>query len=183
MRDYAVATGTGNGQGGVRHPKKSGSVLIQRTQIENAFIDSHQRSYRMRRMCAVLGVSASGYYGWKRRPISQRKGQDAGLLTKIKRIHRDSLESYGALQVWRALREESIVCDEHRVARLRRQDGIETRWRKQFNITTHRHTRWVAPNLLNRNFSVGRPNTARVGDFTFIPARGGWLYLAVLLDL
>jgi transposase InsO family protein len=135
-------------------------------------------------MCLVLGVSPSGYYGWKSRSPSQRKTQEAGLLEDIRRIHRDSHESYGTIKVWKALHAAGLNCGKHRVARLRRQHGIETKRRRQFRITTQsRHTRWVAPNLLERNFSAGQPNEVWVGDVTYIPTRSGWLYLAVLLDL
>jgi putative transposase len=49
--------------------------------------------------------------------------------------------------------------------------------------TRSKHTKWIAPNHLNRCFEVERPNQVWVGDVTFIATRSGWLYLAVLLDL
>ena len=48
---------------------------------------------------------------------------------------------------------------------------------------TANHALPIAPNLLARNFSVARANTAWVGDMTCIPTREGWLYLAMVLDL
>jgi transposase InsO family protein len=41
----------------------------------------------------------------------------------------------------------------------------------------------VAPNLLERNFSVTAPNVAWCGDVTYIWTEEGWLYTSVLLDL
>jgi transposase InsO family protein len=44
----------------------------------------------------------------------------------------------------------------------------------------------VAPNVLNRQFKVEQVKDvtrAWAGDITFIPVQGGWLYLAVVLDL
>ena len=41
----------------------------------------------------------------------------------------------------------------------------------------------LIPNLLNRQFTVTRPNTAWVTDITYIWTWQGWLYLAVVLDL
>ena len=41
----------------------------------------------------------------------------------------------------------------------------------------------VAPNQLNREFTVQTPNTISVGDITYLPTGEGWLYLAVVLDL
>ena len=37
--------------------------------------------------------------------------------------------------------------------------------------------------MLDRHFTVNRPDRAWAGDITFIPTREGWLYVAVLLDL
>ena len=41
----------------------------------------------------------------------------------------------------------------------------------------------IAPNVLDRQFHADAPNQKWVADFTFIPTREGWLYLAVVLDL
>jgi transposase InsO family protein len=40
-----------------------------------------------------------------------------------------------------------------------------------------------APNVLGREFTVDAPDTAWVGDITYLWTQEGWLYLAVLLDL
>ena len=49
--------------------------------------------------------------------------------------------------------------------------------------TDSRHGLGVAPNVLDRQFAVERPNQAWVSDITYLPTREGWLYLAVVLDL
>jgi transposase InsO family protein len=41
----------------------------------------------------------------------------------------------------------------------------------------------VADNLLDRQFTVQKPNQVYVGDITYIHTREGWLYLAVVIDL
>ena len=41
----------------------------------------------------------------------------------------------------------------------------------------------MAPNQLNRAFTVTAPDTVYVGDITYLPTGEGWLYLAVVLDL
>jgi putative transposase len=41
----------------------------------------------------------------------------------------------------------------------------------------------VAPNQLNREFTVPAPDKVYVGDITYLPTGEGWLYLAVVLDL
>ena len=135
-------------------------------------------------MCRVLKVSASGYYGWVVRPSSSRCEANKQLLTQIQRIHKESREAYGSLKTWKALDDQGIACGKHRVARLRRMNGIEARRRRRFKVTTNsKNTEWIAPNLLNRCFRAERPNQVWVGDVTSIATRMGWLYLAVLLDL
>ena len=41
----------------------------------------------------------------------------------------------------------------------------------------------IAPNRLNREFTVEAPNQAWVTDITYIRTWQGWLYLAVVVDL
>ena len=38
------------------------------------------------------------------------------------------------------------------------------------------------PNLVNRDFSAGKPGEKMVGDITYIPTWEGWLYLALVID-
>jgi putative transposase len=129
-------------------------------------------------------VSASGYYGWIARPVCQRTEANKQLLRQIERIHRESREAYGSLKTWRTLKDEGMACGKHRVARLRRENGIEAKRRRRFKVTTNsKNTEWIAPNRLNRCFRSERPNQIWVGDVTAIATRMGWLYLAVLLDL
>jgi putative transposase len=41
----------------------------------------------------------------------------------------------------------------------------------------------LIPNILQRQFTVARPNKAWVTDITYIRTWEGWLYLAVVMDL
>ena len=41
----------------------------------------------------------------------------------------------------------------------------------------------MAPNLLERDFSPGQPNSTWATDITYVGTRQGWLYLAVVVDL
>lgn len=149
-----------------------------------SFIQSQRGHHSVGTMCRVLRVGRSGFYAWLSREPSARAQSDQKLLRQIERVHRQHRGHSGALKTWRVLRLQGVECGKHRVARIRAQNGIVAKRRKRFVVTTRsKGNRWVAPNLLNREFETEQPNQAWVGDVTFVPTRQGWLYLAVMLDL
>lgn len=140
--------------------------------------------FRVRVMCAVLGVSSSGFYGWARRPVSCREQENRRLLSRIQSVHFETAGNYGAVKTWETLRREGESCGRHRVARLRRINGIIAKRMRRFRAAyAARNSASAAPNLLDQNFTADSPNRIWVGDITFIPTRKGWLYLAVQVDL
>lgn len=152
--------------------------------MKYAFMQRHAGQFSLTGMCRVLSVSRSGYYAWCHREPSAHQRDDLALAAHVRRIHAASREAYGARKVWKALVAEGIACGRHRVARVRREYGIEARRRRRFKVTHYarRHKR-TAPDLVRRQFRAEHPNQCWVGDVTFISTRVGWLYLAVLIDL
>lgn len=55
--------------------------------------------------------------------------------------------------------------------------------RKFVSTTSSDHELSVAPNLMDRNFTVEELNTVWVSDITYIRTDDGWRYLTVVLDL
>lgn len=152
--------------------------------MKYAFIGRYQAQFPVRSLCRVLGVSTSGYYAWRNRPLNSRVQSNQVLLQQIRVIHVQSRCTYGAVKTWKALVQQGVMCGKNRVANLRRQHGIEAKRRKRFKITMQsRQPHWAAPNLLDRVFQAARPNRKWVGDVTFVGTRSGWLYLAIMLDL
>jgi putative transposase len=152
--------------------------------VKYAFIRQHRERYSLKALSKVLHISRSGYYDWLKRAPSVRAQANNALLEHIRTVHRQHRRAYGALKTWRYLNSAGIACGKHRVARLRKQAGIEAQRKRRFRlIVEHHHTPKAAPDLLQRQFSSSAPNRAWVGDMTFIRTRQGWLYLVVLLDL
>lgn len=139
----------------------------------------------MRKLCEVLGVSPSGYYAWRSRPVSAREQANAVLLEQIQEIFEGSRKTYGSPRVHASLQRQGINVGCQRVARLMRHHGLVAKQRRRrLPVTTQREAGDpVAPNLLNQQFKTAQPNTQWAGDFTYIDTAEGWLYLAVLLDL
>lgn len=137
-------------------------------------------------MCAVLGVSRSGYYSWCCRPQSLRSREDRRLGAQVRAAFEQSRGQYGSPRVHRALRQQGVRCSRKRVERLMRQEGIESRRRRRFRVRTTRPVpgRIVAPNRLGRQWaSVQEPDRVWVCDLTYLWTQEGWLYLAVVLDV
>lgn len=136
-------------------------------------------------MCRVLGVSRSGLYASRRRPLkSSRQDADAELIEHIRRVHSASRETYGSPRIHADLRSSGIRVGHTRVERLMRENGIRAQVRRPFRRTTDsNHDHPIAPNLLDREFDPKRPNQVWATDITYIWTREGWLYLAVVMDL
>ncbi len=100
------------------------------------FMADHRRTYPVQRMCAVLGVAASGFYGWLRREPSARQQANAALAVRIREIHETSRQTYGYPRIHAELCEAGEVVGKHRIARLMTRMGLKTRCRCRFRITT-----------------------------------------------
>jgi putative transposase len=152
--------------------------------VKFAFIEAEKAGYPIVVLCDVLGVSCSGYYAWKGRPASARAQADAALVVDIRASYAASRGTYGSTRVHRDLQAGGRRIGKNRVARVMQREGIQARRKRRFRRTTDsNHTFAIAPNILERNFDVALPNTAWVGDVTYVWTLEGWLYLAVIVDL
>lgn len=135
--------------------------------------------FRVRLMCRVLSVSASGYYVWSQRTSSKQTCARAELDTQAKAEFERRKRRAGAPRLSRHLRR-----GRRQVAQNPRRQGLRAKAARKYKATTNsNHAPPVAENLLKQNFTAQRPNQAWVGDITYISTDEGWLYLAVILDL
>ena len=136
-------------------------------------------------MCRVLKVSRSGYYAWSVRPVSRRKHENRKLLEAIRKVYLESRRRYGSPRVYQQLRENGVFCGRHRVARLMRQNSLVCTRSIRYKCAEKSKQRRlnVAANVLDRQFQVSRPNRVWAGDITCFWTGGGWLHLAIVMDL
>jgi putative transposase len=117
-------------------------------------------------------------------PASQRQREDERLKVEVRTIHNGSQQRCGSLRVHRQLRMKGRRVGRKRVERIMREERLAARPKRRFRKTTDSdHGLAVAPNLLERRFTVDEPDKVWVGDLTYIWTLEGWLYLALLLDL
>lgn len=148
------------------------------------FIEQYRHRFPIRTLCRLMRVSASGYYAWRKRPLSKRAQEDAELATEIIRIHDESHETYGYRRIYYALLALGKKVSRRRVARLMRRLERQGRQYRRYVVTTKPGKRLPdVPDRLDRHFTANRPNQFWVADITYVGTNQGWLYLAAVLDL
>ena len=147
-------------------------------------IEEHRGEYPVSLLCETLEVSVSGYYDWRKRPMSQHAQADAELAEQMQAAYYAHRKVYGSPRLYVELREQGISCSRKRIARLMRELGLCARRARHHTRTTCSDPdARVASNVLNRHFVAARPNEKWTGDITAVWTYEGWLYLAVVLDL
>jgi putative transposase len=135
-------------------------------------------------MCGWLGVSKSGYYEWRSRPLSAAAKRRELLKIKIKALFEANNEEYGYRRIHATLVRGGEQCCPELVRELMRELGLEPcqpkPWRH--SLTEQDGQAGPVPDLVNRDFTAEKPGQKMVGDITYIPTWQGWLYLALVID-
>ena len=147
------------------------------------FINDHRHEHGVATMCRVLGANRAGFYAWLHNPLSDRAIEDQRLLALIRASHTASGRVYGARRVFADLREAGERCGKNRVTPIMHAHKIKAQRGYKAPRAVHGRPSILAPNTLNREFTVDAPDKVWVTDITYIRTWQGWLYLAVVLDL
>ncbi len=149
------------------------------------FVDEHRAVWPVRMMCAVLGLSASGYYAWRARPQSRRSAANEALLGDIRLIH---AESSGDL--WLAARARCAAGPRTpgRAIPHRAPDAPRRHPRAGGAAPPgqdHRQPSWLSDRSKQARPQLpgGGSKPVWLADLTYIPTVEGWLYLAAILDM
>jgi putative transposase len=92
---------------------------------------------------------------------------------------------YGSPRIWRVLKKKGMKVGKQTVEDLMREMGLKGRPKRRYRSTTDsNHSQPIAPNLLERKFSVTEVDAVWLSDITYLPlAGGGFVYLCVVMDL
>jgi putative transposase len=131
-----------------------------------------------------MEVSRSGYYKFLKNSHQKSVDKDFKLLSQVRHIHQKSRGTYGARRMVIELQTAGYPVGRYKARNLMKKAGVSAKMPKKFKKTTDsRHKLPVAPNLLNQQFQVDRPNKVWCSDITYLWTLEGWLYLAVIIDL
>jgi len=136
----------------------------------------------VRAMCALLGVSAGGYYAWLDRPMSKRELEDAELLIEIRRVFVQSNQSYGSPRIYRKLKQEGLFVGERRIARIMQENDI-----RAIPETKNKSKPWKIENYADAknkivDIELTGINQVWLTDVTYLKINGRWQYMATVLD-
>lgn len=136
-------------------------------------------------LCRALDVSRSGFYRWRRRTPSRRDQANDQLLQHIHKAFECSRQTYGSPRLTRQLHRQNICCNEKRVARLMKLQGLRARQKRPFRPRTTQscHGQGTAPNRLKECPVPTGSDQTWVADITYVWTVAGWVYLAAVMDL
>jgi transposase InsO family protein len=135
------------------------------------------------KMCLWIGVSKSGYYEWKDRPLSATAERQEYLKGKIEEIFDDNDETYGYRRVHAELARQGEQATSELVRRLMRDLGlVPCQVRKPKSLTTQAAGIGKIPDLVKRDFTAAAPYLKLIGDITEISTWEGKVYLATVID-
>ncbi|WP_139362535.1 IS3 family transposase [Bacillus cereus] len=114
---------------------------ISKTKKVEAIIEMLEKGYTVTLLCAVVGVTRSGYYKWTKRHLvpSEKQLEDAKIKKKILECHKKLRGIYGyrRVQVWLKVT-YSLHLNHKRIQRLMNELGIKAGIRKKRGICDFR---------------------------------------------
>lgn len=156
--------------------------------IEQTHTDSHNK-LSVRELCAIAGVSRSGYYAWlKAAPTrAAKEEQDRKDFDLILSAYKMNGYTKGAKGIHMALlhMDEPVVMNLKKIRRLMRKFHLVCPFRgpnpyrrkvKDFKLSA------IADNLVQRRFEDFGPRTILLTDITYLPYNGTFAYLSTILD-
>ncbi|MCX4403781.1 MULTISPECIES: IS3 family transposase [unclassified Streptomyces] len=164
---------------------KSGGLLRPGIPVTEKyeFIDGEADNFPVQQMCTWAGVSTSGFYHWRSRPLSVTAKRRAELRAVILQVFSDSQETYGYRRVHAVLQRMNVQAGAELVRALMRELRLVPCQLRPWRATTIADDAAPAtPDLLARDFTADTPGRKLVSDITYVHTWAGFLYLATVID-
>jgi transposase InsO family protein len=116
----------------------------------------HLDSYRLPALCEALQVSRSGFYRWK-----GLKHEVCAVDKAVSTAFAHHKARAGAPCLTADVRATGVLVSERTVGRSLQKLGLRCQYKRKFRPTTDsKHSFPIAPNLLDRQFTVSKPNVS-----------------------
>lgn len=164
--------------------KESIKLRAQGKQALYNFINENKKKYPIGIMCQVLGVSTSMYNLRMQHPLSKKEMRASMFKDAITSVFYEFKQYKGCVLIARELCQKGVSISEDQVTFYMKQLGLKRKVKKKYKVTTDsKHTLFISPNILNRQFTTHKPSQVWVSDITYIQIERRFLYLTVIIDL
>lgn len=125
-------------------------------------------------------MRSSFYFGLKEKPID---AETLTLRALVQQVFNESKGSAGARTISAVITlQHGIKLTRYRASKLMKNLGLQSKQKKhRYKHKDEKHA--VFDNVLDREFYPTAPNQVWTGDVTYVRIKGGWCYLAVVIDL
>jgi putative transposase len=147
------------------------------------FIEALSQEHgRKKVLCQLFEVARSSYqYRIKNKGLVDPERES--LKEKAEAIHSTSRGAAGARTIAGQLTQAGLKVGRYKAKNLMKEANIVSTQQRKHRYKIADQESKIAPNLLQREFTVTAPNTIWCGDVTYIWAGKQWLYLAIVIDL
>lgn len=133
-------------------------------------------------LCAVFGVARSSSR-YTRAVTQKRQLRREALKVRLRAFHWQSRGAAGSRTLTAMLQNEGEIIGRYKVRRLMKEANLVSKQPPRHTYKIAKEESVIAPNHLQREFTVSTPNRVWCGDVTSIWSGSEWLYLAIVIDL
>jgi transposase InsO family protein len=148
-------------------------------------VEAHFGMFPITVMAELLELSRSGIYDYLKRSKEEISKYPTELLDEVHRIWKKNRCVYGLRKILKAFKEIDPSVGARKLRNIMNILQIKGKQDKKYTVSTtdSNHDNRIAPDLVQREFTVDTPNKVWVSDVTFLKSTFGWIYLCVILDL
>ena len=144
-------------------------------------IERFRKKYPITSLCALLEISRSGYYAWRKQ--KHKADRDSQLIQQIRACQQQSNYTYGCRRVQAWIKKKFHVrVNIKAVLRVMRKIDALAQIRRRKAYTNGKEAAHRYDNILKRQFAQTEPNRFWATDITYIPTRKGMAYLCAVID-
>lgn len=141
-------------------------------------VDSKLNEIPMTRQCELLDLNRSTLY-YEAKPINE---YDTKVMKRLDEIYTDISSTYGYRFMHKQLLQDGFTVGVNKVNKLMNQMGIQAIFPRKRRLTSIKNQQHKIYPYLLRNMEITEANQVWSGDITYIPIKGGHMYLAAIID-
>ena len=145
-------------------------------------IEQLRAQYRQSELLQAFDVPRSSL-DYRRQRVKRVDPERERLKELARGIHTASREAAGTRSISGTLKQQGEAVGRYKARSLMKEANLISKQQKKHRYRIAEEESVIAPNTLNREFTVTEANQVWCGDVTYVWTRTGWLYLAVVLDL